>query len=48
MIIDAHAHLDRYTDRLEEAVAQINRSHILRVGVETFVSPGIRGIARSA
>jgi TatD DNase family protein len=33
MLVDAHAHVDRYAERLGEALDQINAHHILTVGV---------------
>ncbi len=33
MIVDAHAHVDRYGDRLEEALRQMQERRILTVGV---------------
>jgi TatD DNase family protein len=33
MLVDAHAHLDRYADRLADAIGQIEDHHILTVAV---------------
>jgi TatD DNase family protein len=33
MLVDAHAHVDRYASRLVEALHQINAHHILTIGV---------------
>jgi TatD DNase family protein len=50
MLVDAHAHLDRYTDRLAEALAQIERNRILTVSVSMDVESFARAteIAQSS
>jgi len=44
MIIDAHAHIDRYAERLKEAIEQINTHHISTLAVSMDIPSYLKTI----
>jgi len=44
MLVDAHAHVDKYADVLTEAIRQINQHRILTVGVSMDVQSYLRTV----